>query len=252
MSVNNLRRRAETVSHVFYSLSGGRDSQAALELTIEGARARGQQIELLYVENHSELPGTREHAVNIAAKYGEKLRVLYGKSFEEHYLRLGRWPNSIHKDCIEALINRPLDDYCRTVAGGEDYVLVRGGRPGQRNRYSTSGVYQELVSKPGMIIWNPLYEYPDYQPIGPLWPGYAKGYSRTRCWCCPFALIADWELLKRDEPERWEALKLLFGRLTWRAYRGDGYLRRVRQYWEQQQGVAVPYSYPNGRGGVVS
>lgn len=236
----DLKTRSDNARYVYYSLSGGRDSQAALELTIDSMRVSGKRVELLYVDNHSELDSVRAHVEAVAARAGLPLTVLEGVSFAEHYERLGRWPNSIHKDCIETLINRPIDDYCRRTAAGEDYVLVRGGRPTQRNRYSKSAAYQELKSKPGMIIYNPLYECPDYEARGPVWPGYALGYARTRCWCCPFALISDWERLRELEPERWEKLRDMFGRLTWRAYKGDGYLRRIEQYWIGQHGVNVP------------
>lgn len=232
--------RAEQARFVFYSLSGGRDSQAALELTIDAMRASGKHIELLYVDNHSELESVRAHAEATAERAGLPLTILDGVSFEEHYERLGRWPNPIHKDCIETLINRPIDAHCRLVAGGEDYILVRGGRPSQRGRYSTSAAYQELKGKPGMIIYKPLYLFPDYETKWPVWPGYGLGYARTRCWCCPFALISDWELMRKLEPERFERLKGMFGRLTWRAYKGDGYLRRIEKYWVEEQGVQVP------------
>lgn len=243
----DLRARAERARYVFYSLSGGRDSQAALELTYSRYVDEGKRVEVLYVDNGSELAGTREHAEAVAASVGAQLTVLPGKTFFEVYDARGRWPNSIHKDCVEALINRPIDLYCRSVANGEDYVLVRGGRPTQRNLYSGSAAYQVVKGKPGMIIHNPLYETPDYDAQGPLWPGYALGYARTRCWCCPFALISDWEVLRVQEPEKWEAMRQAFARLEWRAYRGDGYLRRIQKYWEGEHGVPVRYSRPPDR-----
>jgi len=40
-----------------------------------------------------------------------------------------------------------------------------------------------------------------------LWEGYAKGFQRTACWCCPFQTKQQYETIKKELPFLWAVLE---------------------------------------------
>ena len=65
----------------------------------------------------------------------------------------------------------------------------------------------------------------------PLWKGYKCGFDRTACWCCPFQSKAQWDALGEYYPLLFGELKEMFQILEFKEHEGDGYLKRIQNYW---------------------
>lgn len=239
-----LQKRANDAKYVYYSYSGGRDSTRALMMTYESVRDSGKTVEVLYVDNGYELPDLKAHIIRVCKQLGAPLRILHSDvDYISYYTDKGRQPDSIHRDCIELTINKPMDRYIASQVGDDDYVLVRGGKPTQRTTLSGTQLYQTVESKPQMIIWNPLFEMDDadLEATIPEWIGYQLGFDRTACWCCPFQKPTQWEALKKYYPLLHDELQHIFETIPFVEHPGDGYLRYINQYWAQTCGVSVQY-----------
>ena len=167
--------RVKNCRNVFYAFSGGRDSQAALELTLPMFRKQGIEPRVLYINNKSERPGIREHCEYICERLHCVLTVIEGPTFQDIYEEKKHWPSSIHRDCIEKLINGPMDRWLAKEVGKQDYILVRGGRKSQRvvrhgqGKTASNKTFQLVKGKPNAIIYNPLWRYHEYQCQLPVW-----------------------------------------------------------------------------------
>ena len=242
--LEQLRQRVQNSKYVYYSYSGGRDSTRALVLTYQQQVDMGKQVEVLYVDNGYELPDIKCHILRVCQQIGAKLRILHSDiDFLTYYGEKNRLPDSIHRDCIELTINRPMDQYIASVVGEEDYVLVRGGQPKQRTALSSTQLYQTVESKPHMIIWNPLFEMSaeDLAISVPEWPGYKNGFDRTACWCCPFQKPKQWTALQKWYPMLHTELQGILSTTPFVRHPGDGYLKYIDQYWAEGLGVDVMY-----------
>lgn len=239
-----LRERADRADHLFYSYSGGRDSTRALVMTYETVKNSGKSVEVLYVDNGYELPDLKCHIQRVCDQLGAPLRILHSDiDYLTYYKDKSRLPDSIHRDCIELTINRPMDRYIAETVGDDDYVLVRGGKAKQRTALSGTQLYQTVDAKPHMIIWNPLFEMDedDLNVNIPEWIGYQLGFDRTACWCCPFQKPAQWETLKKYYPLLHDELRHIFETIPFTRHPGDGYLKYIDQYWSKECGADVLY-----------
>lgn len=250
MNINNdeLYQRFQKSNYIFYSFSGGRDSALALYCTIDKYRNTGKHIEALFVDSGDEFPDLLEHVKYVCDFLNVKLTVLHGDNFIKIYGEKQQFPDSIHMDCIERLINKPIDAYCKSVCGAEDYVLIRGGKSTQKRPESNTKLLHQLKSKPQMIIYNPLYEIDinniDANVIEKLtWSGYAKGFLRTACWCCPFQKPQQWAQLKKYYPELHDKLKIMFAKYDFILHPGDGHVKYIADYWIKEEMTPVKFKY---------
>lgn len=250
--MNELRARAENAQYVFYSFSGGRDSAYAMYLTIDKYKNQGKKIEAIYVNSGNEFPDLIEHVKRVCAFVDVPLTVLTGESFESVYVQSGKFPDSIHMDCIEKLINKPMDKYMKSITNGENYILVRGGKRTQKRPESSTQLYQYVKTKPNMIIYNPLFEYDDLlipEEVKSIldWDGYAKGFVRTACWCCPFQKPEQWQAMKTHYPELHKKMKKMVATLTFILHPGDGHVKRLSRYWIEKEYTPIKLDYAEKR-----
>ncbi len=219
----------------YFSYSGGRDSTLALAKTWPFLRDHGKRAEAIYVDTGVEFPDLLPYIIRITRSLDIPLRVLHSRrNFLEVYQDKGKWPDAIFRDCIETLISGTIDEYCEQVEG--DYVLIRGGRGKQKTPRSGTKEVQNVKAKPNMTIFNPIFtmDQATYEiEIAklPIWRGYALGFDRTACWCCPFQSKKQWDALKNNYPLLWEEMKQLMNALTWKAHEGDQYTKRIKAYW---------------------
>ena len=238
--------RMQKAPYVFYSFSGGRDSTLALMATYNAFVQAGKSIEVLYVDNGCEFPDLIMHIRRVCKTLGAKLTVIHsGKSFITEYVEKGKFPDPVFMDCVENLINKPIDNYIKQVTGGEtDYILVRGGKKTQKTSRSKTDRLQYVKQKPHMIIYNPAYDYSDKQDMDniPEWKGYSMGFDRTACWCCPFQKESQWEALRECYPLLYDELKYMFTTTTYKVINGDGHPKYVKKYWEDKVGIKCKWS----------
>lgn len=236
-----LKTRAEQAQYVFYSFSGGRDSAAAMYYTLDSYRMQGKYIEAIYVDGGNELPSVTQHVHSVCDRLGVHLTVLRGPHFRDVYNT--KLPDSIHMNCIEKLINAPMDKYMRNRTDGADYVLVRGGKATQKRPESRTNIYQTVKNKPQMIIYNPLFEYDAELPDWLIWSGYAQGFQRTACYCCPFQRPEQWQALKRVYPDLYAETKHMFETTPFVVHPGDGHIKYIANHWIAKEHTAVKLCY---------
>lgn len=232
--------RMSKAKYVFYSYSGGKDSTLALMSTYNAFLQAGKTIEVLYVDNGCEFPDLIMHIKRVCNTLGAKLTIIKSeKSLITEYVDKGVWPDPVFMDCIEKLINHPMDIYMQDVTNGADYILVRGGKKGQKTSRSKTNRVQTVKQKPHMIIYNPTYDYTDKQAKSelPEWSGYSKGFLRTACWCCPHQRKGQFEALREYYPLLWDELRNMFETTAYKVIDGDGHPQQIKKYWEDIIGI---------------
>lgn len=219
----------------YFAFSGGKDSLLSLFKMAPVLKKEGKLFEVIYIETGVEFPDMLSYVHRITEMLDAPLKVLNSRrNFFDIYYKKKVWPDSIFRDCIENLINDPMDRYC--AESKEPYVLIRGGRSNQKTRDSKSAKIQKIKSKPLLTIYNPLYDMKeeDFQKEIeqlPLWQGYAKGFDRTACWCCPFQQPTQWEALKIHYPFLWDEMQRMTKVVAFKDHKGDGNIKKFRKYW---------------------
>lgn len=237
-----LTGRMERAKYVFWAFSGGRDSTRALIATWEAFAATGKHCEVIYIENTCEFPDLIMHIRRVCNMLGAHLTTVHpDKTYLTEYYEKGKSPDSLYMDCVETLINKPMDKYITSVVGKEDYILVRGGQPKQKTSRSGTAELQEIKSKPNMIIYNPCFTMTKEQLEAkiPEWPGYAAGFKRTACWCCPFQCAEQYDALRENYPLLFAEMRSIMGSIRVKSYGIKSYDDKFR-YWEKY-GVKITW-----------
>lgn len=105
---------------ILMSISAGKDSQAALDVTVQAADAAGVRDRVLTVfadlGEADEWPGTRELAAEHAAHYGLRHEVVFRvdpatglqESLSEHIEDRGMWPDRARRYCTSDMKRAPV------------------------------------------------------------------------------------------------------------------------------------------------
>jgi 3'-phosphoadenosine 5'-phosphosulfate sulfotransferase (PAPS reductase)/FAD synthetase len=230
------------VTHVYWSFSGGRDSTLALVSTYKTFRDMGKACQVLFVSSGCEFPDLEVHVRRVCKSLDADLVVLRPDyNFLTEYADKGRFPNPVYMDCVERLINRPIDTYVKSQIGDEPYILVRGGKASQKTSRSKTARLQRVKGKPSQTIYNPAYDYTEEQLSTdiPIWRGYEEGFDRTACWCCPFQKKNQWDALRKCYPLLWDEMRRMFETMGYPRINGDGHPKYVEDYWCKEYGVGV-------------
>lgn len=233
----HLDERMETATHAFFAFSGGRDSTRAIYLALPELRRKGKICEAVYIESPCEFPDLIMHIRRVCEELDLPLKCIHpDKTFITEYVNKGKCPDTIFMDCVEKLINKPMDTYIKSVVGDADYILVRGGQAKQKTSRSKTAGTQGLKSKPNLLIYNPLFFATKEQLEAkiPEWRGYAAGFNRTCCWCCPFQKREQYEALRKNYPLLFEEMKEVMGRIALPLHKGDSANEKKFRYWEEQ------------------
>lgn len=206
-------------SRIFFNFSGGKDSSVAAYIMVPILKEIGKDFEFIFVDTGVEIPSVSEYVVRFAENYGAKLKIVKdGPDFFEYFEKKKRWPSAIFRDCIDVLINTPVDKYVFNKVGkDEKFIIIRGGRAKQTtNRSKGEKFYSLKQGKREIKLLNPLFDLSDEaferykrqleEEFG-LWEGYAKGFQRTACWCCPFQTKKQYETIKKELPFLWAVLE---------------------------------------------
>ena len=186
----------------------------------------------------AEYPDLIVHIQQFCEAAGVKLTVLKSpKNWHEIYGTKKKFPDVIFRDCIDPLINHPINKYGDSL--GANILYIRGGMKNQKisrgARKGKTDLIQIIAGK--YKILNPIY-YIDPKLMKEeiknisLWPGYAKGFQRTCCWTCPFQKVEHWEAMKQWYPMLWTRMKEMALNFEFKYYKGDGFVPRFKKYWE--------------------
>lgn len=241
--VNSLNTNAQikelidTADKIIYQFSGGRDSTLAILKTLELVRDKNPVA--CYVDTGTEFPDLLYFIYDFCRKHDLSLQVLHpNRNFFELYGKKQCFPDPVYRDCIQSLINIPVDDI---VFAYENPLIIRGGRKKQKTSRSKSNIYQEVVRSKNKTIrlLNPLFamsddEYNEEIVNVNVWPGYDKGFLRTACWSCPFQRSPQWEALKEHYPLLWKAMHDMAKTWEFKKIKGDGCIKQFKKYWDMQ------------------
>jgi 3'-phosphoadenosine 5'-phosphosulfate sulfotransferase (PAPS reductase)/FAD synthetase len=107
----------------------------------------------------------------------------------------------------------------------ETTLRLTGARSKQRKATSSSGADAPLGSTPEYQAFAPIFDWTEESVMQmlaayqvPLWEGYARGFARTCCWCCPGQRPAVYAAMRREHPELFSAfvyLEELLGSDLW-------------------------------------
>lgn len=227
---------------VFITFSGGKDSSVATFLMIPILRELGKEFELVFVDTGVEIPTVSEYVIRFAEHFGCDLHIVRsGVDFFSYYERKKSWPNAIYRDCIAVLIKDPAERYMIDKAGdGKEIINIRGGRSVQATDLSKGQKFYTVKQGARDIrLLNPLYDLSEeaferyrqqLEDEFGLWEGYAKGFQRTACWCCPFQTVQQYDVIKQELPLCWEVLERKAQEWTFQgATHLDRYLNRPRR-----------------------
>jgi len=239
-----LDERMQAARFVFFAFSGGRDSTRAVYLTAKRFLETGKRCEAVYIESPCEFPDVVMHVRRVCKEVGLPLHCVHPeKNYITEYAEKGIAPDSIFMDCVENLINKPMDEYVASVVGEDDYILVRGGQAKQKTSRSHTAERQIVKAKPNMIIYNPLFKATEAQLAVkiPEWHGYAAGFNRTACWCCPFQKEEQFRALKANYPLLYDELKRIMAGMKFKYHEGDKATQKKFRYWEREEGLKLKW-----------
>ena len=229
---------------VYWAFSGGRDSTRALLATFEAIKKTGKACKVLHVSSGCEFPDLEVFVRRICSEIGAELEILRPKeNFLSEYAEKRKFPNHLFMDCVDRLVNRPINEFIKSEIGNANHILIRGGRNSQKKAKGNSARFQQVKGKENLFLFNPLFEADEgllSQKI-PEWRGYSEGFERTACWCCPFQSEKQWEALKKNYPFLWEELKEMFGKCSIPRVDGDSLIRKIERYWGEENGVCVTW-----------
>ena len=190
---------------VIVSYSGGKDSLAALNLTLEA----GVKPYVLFNDTGIELPETRESVRRIVEEKGLELLVAdAGDAFWRAVERVGppgkdyRWCCKVTKlSPLSRLLQERFPDGALNIVGQRAYESLDRARSPRvwRNRW----LPQILNISPiqywtQLLVW--LYIWDRKLSYNPL---YEKGFDRIGCFMCPAAFMAEYKHVEETHPELW-------------------------------------------------
>jgi len=217
--------------------SGGKDSLLALLWAKEISEKFKKPFSVRFVETGAEFPCLSSYVRRICQDLNVNLDVVSPKeSILSFYLRIGRWPDPVFRDCQSNFINKVIDEH---LPSPERTLQIRGGRPDQKETKTPKTDFQIVEGK--YHLYNPFYflEKEKYLELleaiaDIVWPGYKKGFLRTACWICPFQKPEQWEVMKEVYPLLWEEMRLLSKKLKFPSHPGDGFRSRFLKYWAKE------------------
>ena len=214
---------------VIVSYSGGKDSLAALNLTLEA----GVKPYVLFNDTGIELPETRESVRRIVEEKGLELLVAdAGDAFWRAVEVVGppgkdyRWCCKVTKLApLSRLLMERFPDGALNIVGQRAYESLDRARSPRvwRNRW----LPQILNISPiqywsQLMVW--LYIWDRRLPYNPL---YERGFDRIGCFMCPAAFMAEYKHVEEAHPELWEKWE----KILWKWAERIGLQGREAEAW---------------------
>lgn len=189
---------------VVIPLSGGKDSQACLELATKLFGL--DEIRGLFCDTQFEHPKTYEHIKWMAAHYGIQVDTVTGGSVLEKSIKYRRFPGGGARHCTDELKIRETRIYCKALAeaqgGFEVWYGMRSEESHERaTRYAGKisedlhaphevmpGKYPKYLAKMGVMFRLPVLDWTEEEIFelldGRQNPLYAEGFTRVGCFPC--------------------------------------------------------------------
>ena len=217
-----LAKSGKDYRHVL-SVSGGKDSAA---LALYMAQAYPEiEMEYVFCDTGCELPETYDYLDRLEVILGAPIARLNALDLLGIAKKPGRNPFDVWLDevyggflpsprarwCTRVLKIKPFEAYI-----GEDRALSYIGIRGDEDREGYTGKKPPVISEEPNII--PVYPFRDEQiglgdvrrilaESGVGLPEYYKWRSRSGCYFCFYQQVGEWQGLKEEHPELFEAAK---------------------------------------------
>ena len=226
-------------SFYLFSLSGGKDSTAALLRLIEEKRPIDM---ILFIDTGLEFPALYRHLKKLEKYIDREITVISAEHSFEYFMlnaeikrkssspvieKLGynpngnSWPGPRQRWCTSRLKDQPRERFLAKlreqytvysyvgIAADEEYRLKR-----QRNK---DPFHIHPLVEWGMTEADCLQYCYDR---GFDWEGLYKIFHRVSCWCCPLQSLDELRKLHEHFSGLWEQLKC-WDDMTWRKFRAD-------------------------------
>jgi len=201
-----VRARKEKVT---VSFSGGKDSLAALGVTLKAVK----DPELIFVNTGIEFPETVDHVHDISGSLGLKLHEAdAGNAFWDNVDAFGP-PAKDFRWCCKVCKLGPITELIskRFTKGT---ITVEGNRTLESFARSRLGFVSKNPFVPDQTTLNPIRHWTSSDVWGYIWwkglrynPLYERDLERIGCYLCASCLSSEWNSTKRTHPEmygRWD------------------------------------------------
>jgi len=174
---------------------------------------------LLFVDMGVEHPGYISHMLDVSRALDCPLVLLKPKdNFWLTLLEKG-WPRWNFPWCHD-MLHDALKTYVREHYDPSDTLRITGSRSKQAKRTSEKRADTPLNSTPEYRHYAPIFDWTEdacatkLRELGlPIWEGYALGFCRTACWCCPGQRGQTYAALRDHYPGLFREMKKLIERL---------------------------------------
>lgn len=186
-------------------LSGGKDSQACLELALESFKH--EEILAMVCDTRFENPKTIEHIKWMRGHYGVQFHFINNGDVIEQIFKNGRFPSSFSRFCTNALKIKPGKEFYKVLAeklghGFEVWYGMRSEESVQRRtRYQErntgdliaphemmKGLYPKYLASMGVMFRLPILDMTEEDVFDMLDrrenPLYDEGMGRVGCFPC--------------------------------------------------------------------
>jgi len=232
---DDIRERIDNASRLIVQFSGGKDSTAVLLWAVRNFP--NKTVEAVFVDTGVEFPGMGAHVANVADALGAKLQIVKPrKEWWSHWRTQGRWPSILYRPCMTEFIHKPFARAVKAAGKSSKLAVLTGSRAEEGLRGSKKTSTSELSSlgsaakhvfhyAPMFNVRKGVIEAAVANAKVPLWSGYARGFVRTACWCCPGQCGLQAATLQEHYPGLANDIRLwekTLGRLQPEARRGKG------------------------------
>ena len=228
-------------STVLYTYSGGMDSTFAL---LWGLRNFPNLKHVpIFSDTGYEFPGMTAHIHAVCKHLGVEPVIVRPKiDIFSYWQEKGRFFNMIVPECQSNLIFEPIDEYISTY-DPSDVIILSGSRGDQVRRLSkkskTSGSMNPKMKD--YQYYHPCFDITyeiEYQTVMesgiPIWEGYAMGFKRSACWCCPGQSSQQAYALQKNYPGLANVIRRWEKKLNMNFKSKDKNFDSLVEYWEKK------------------
>ena len=204
--IRRVCERYGSARRVVVSYSGGKDSLAVLDLTLETLR----DFYVIFNDTTLELPDTYKNVHEVERRLGVSIEWARATALFTEIVRIYAPPARDFRYCCKMLKLAPISALLNKIAPGGTISIV-----GQRKYESTLRAKLPQVAQSRWVAntivaapiddWTSLHVWLYVLDRGlPYNQAYEKGFDRIGCWVCPANEIAEIELAKIWYPELYE------------------------------------------------
>jgi len=215
-----VRAGIEKRGRCIVQFSGGYDSLA----TLLWVRRNFPELPCIavFTDTGVEFPGLPAYVCEIAEQLSAEPVIVKPKHEWWSWLRQeGAWPSLVYRPCAYRFIHAPFAEYVTAKYKSREVTIFTGSRAEEAVRGT-----EKTAESPLSSFGKRRDDYQHYAPCFnvrkdviravveacnlPLWDGYARGFVRTACWCCPgqcglqAAALAHHYPGLADDIRRWE------------------------------------------------